>query len=58
MTHYLVQPRDWIFVKAYRVLSFVKNMGRTIGKNISKNLSSKDSQKLFWSCYTICHRST
>ena len=42
MTHYSVQPRDWIFVKAYGFLSFSKNMGR----NISKSVSSKYSQKL------------
>ena len=38
MMHYSVQPKDQIFVKGYRFLSFVKNMGN-IGKNISKNLS-------------------
>ena len=41
-----VQPWDWIYVKGYKFLSFVKNMGRNICKNISKNLSSKYSQKL------------
>ena len=40
MTRYLVQPRDWIFVKGYGFLSFAKN----IGKNISKNLSDKYCQ--------------
>ena len=38
MTCYPVQPRNWIFVKGYRFLSFAKNMGRNIGKNASKNL--------------------
>ena len=47
MTRYSVQPRDRIFVKGYRFLSFPKNMGKNIGKNISKNLSSKNSQKIF-----------
>ena len=46
MTRYLVQPRNRIFVKGYRFLSFAKNMGRNVRKNISKNLSSKYSQKL------------
>ena len=32
--HYLVQPRDQIFVKGYGFLFFANNMG----KNISKNL--------------------
>ena len=41
MTTYSVHPRDRIFVKGYRFLSFAKNMGKIIGKNISKNLSSK-----------------
>ena len=42
-----VQPRDRVFVKGHRFLSFTKNMGKNIGKNISKNLSAKYSQ--------ICH---
>ena len=46
MTHYSVQPRDWIFVKGYKFLSFAKNMSKNIGKNISRNLSGKYSQKL------------
>ena len=46
MTRYSVQPRDQIFVKGYRFLSFAKNMGKNIGKNISKSLSSQYSQKL------------
>ena len=40
---YLVQPRDWIIVKGYGFLSFVKTMGKNIGKNISKTLSGKYS---------------
>ena len=43
---YSVQPRDGIFVKGYRFLSFSKNMGKNIGRNINKNLSAKYSQKL------------
>ena len=46
MTHYLVQPRDRIFVKDYGILSFAENIGQNIGKNISRNLSNKNSQKL------------
>ena len=46
MTHYLVQPRDRIFVKGYEYLSFCSNMGKNNGKKISKNLSSKYSKKL------------
>ena len=41
MTRYSVQPRDRIFVKGYRFLSFAKNMVKDIGKNISKGLSGK-----------------
>ena len=41
-----VQPRNRIFGKDYRFLSFAKNIGTNIGKNISKNLSGKYSQKL------------
>ena len=44
MTHYSIQPRDWIFVKGFGFLSFAKYMGRNIHKNIIKNLSSKYSQ--------------
>ena len=46
MARYSVQPRDRMFVKGYRLLSFVKNRGKNIGKNIKKILSSKYSQKL------------
>ena len=45
MAHHSIQSRDRIFVKAYRFLSFAKNMYKNIGKNISKNLSSKCRQK-------------
>ena len=47
MMRYSVQPKDRIFVKGYRFLSFTKNMSNNICNNISKNLSSKYSQKLF-----------
>ena len=43
---YSVQPRDLIFIKVYRLLSFAKNMSKNSGKNISKNLSDKCRQKL------------
>ena len=43
MTRYSVKTRDRIFVKAYRFLSFPRNMGKNIGKNISKTFSSKYS---------------
>ena len=46
MTRYSVLPRDRIFVKGYRFLSFAENIGRNIDKNMSKKLSSKYSQKL------------
>ena len=46
MTCYSVQPRDRIFLKGYRFLSFCKSMGKNIGKCISKNLSSKYSRKI------------
>ena len=46
MARYSVQPRDRMFVKGYRLLSFAKNRGKDIGKNIKKILSSKYSQKL------------
>ena len=46
MMRYSVQPRDWIFVKSYGYLPFVKNMSRNIGKNLMKNLSGKYSKKL------------
>ena len=36
MTHYLVQPRDQIFVKTYGFLSFAKSMSKNVGKNINK----------------------
>ena len=33
MMCYWVQPRDQVFVKGYRFLSFVKKMGKTSGKS-------------------------
>ena len=38
---YSIEPRDRIFVKGYRFLSFVENMRNKLGKNISKKLSLK-----------------
>ena len=46
MNCYLVQPRDQIFLKDYKFLSFAKNMAQNIDKNVSKILSSKHSQKI------------
>ena len=46
MTHYLVQPRDQIFLKGYRFLSFATNIGKNASKFIIKNLSNKYSQKI------------
>ena len=43
MIRYSIQPRDQIFVKGYRFLSFDKNKGKYIDKNRSKNLPSKQS---------------
>ena len=33
MTQYSVQPRERIFVKDYKFLSFAKNMGKNIIRN-------------------------
>ena len=46
MTCYLVESRDWVFVKGYGFLSFPRNMGKDICRSISKILSTKYSQKL------------
>ena len=46
MTRYSVQLRDQIFIKAYGLFSFARNMGKNVGKSISKTLSIKYSQKL------------
>ena len=45
MIHYLVQPKDWIFVKGYGSLSFPKSINKSLGEKINKNVSSKRSQK-------------
>ena len=47
MARYSAQPKDWIFVKVYGFLPFIKNMGKNIVENISKNWSGKYGQKLF-----------
>ena len=36
---YSIEPRDWIFVKGYELLSFAKNIDKDLGKNISEKLS-------------------
>ena len=46
MIRYSVQSRDWIFVKGFGILSFVKKTGKNIAKILSKNLIGKYSQKL------------
>ena len=46
MTRYSVQPRDRIFVKGYKFLSFAKCIVQNISKNVSKNLSHKYTQTL------------
>ena len=46
MTRYSVQPRDRIFVKGYKFLSFAKCIVQSISKNVSKNLSHKYTQTL------------
>ena len=47
MRHYSVQPTDWLFVKGYELLPFVKNMSRNALQIISKRLSCKCTQKFF-----------
>ena len=47
MVYYSVQPRDRIFEKDYRFLSFSKNMDKIICKIISENLNGKYNQKRF-----------
>ena len=42
---YIVQPREWMFLKGYDIFSLAKNVDKNIGKNISKNLSRRYSQK-------------
>ena len=42
---YSVQPRDWIFLKGYGFLCFLKDMGENTRKNINKNLSSNYNRK-------------
>ena len=46
MTRYSLQPKDQIFVKGYRFLSFARDMDKNFDKNMSKNLSSKYSNFL------------
>ena len=45
--HYLVQPREQIYVKDFGFLFFAKNMWKIISKNLSTNVSGKYCQKLF-----------
>ena len=47
MTSHLSEPRYRVFVKGFRFLSFVKNMGKNVDKTASKNFSIKYNQKNF-----------
>ena len=38
MTQYLVQPKDRIFVKGYRFLSFARNMDKILARLLVKTL--------------------
>ena len=40
MTHFSIEPQDWMFEKGCRFLSFAKDMSRNYGKNIKKNVST------------------
>ena len=42
---YSIEPRDRIYVKGYRFLSFAKNIG-THANKVTKNMSNKYCQKL------------
>ena len=48
MTQYLVQPREWIFLKGYGFLFLSKNnvSEKNVIEKISKHLSGKYCQKL------------
>ena len=39
MTRYSIEPRNQIFVKGCRFLSFAKNIGKNIGKNLNGTYS-------------------
>ena len=39
MTRYSIEPRNRIFVKGCRFLSFAKNIGKNIGKNLNGTYS-------------------
>ena len=41
MTCYLIEPRDRIFVKCYRLFLFARNMNKKTGKNFSCKQSQK-----------------
>ena len=41
MARYSVQPRNRIFAKGYRFLSFARNMIKTTIKNLSRKYSKK-----------------
>ena len=46
MICYSIEPRDQIFVRSSRLLSFAENTGKNIGKSVSKKLSGTYSQKI------------
>ena len=36
VTHYSIEPRQWMFVKGYGFSSLAKNMGRNISRKLSR----------------------
>ena len=44
--HYSVQPRDQIFGKGCKFLSFAKNAGKNTGTKISKNVRGRYNKTL------------
>ena len=44
MTHYLVQPRDRVFVKGYRFLLFAKNVGTKLSGKYCQKFSDHAKQ--------------
>ena len=47
MTHYSVQPRDWIFVRVYGFLYCARNMVKNLSKSVSCKYKLLDHAKQF-----------
>ena len=43
---YSIEPKDRIYVKGYRFLSFAKNIGKNLSSKYGQNIVQKNQQQM------------